>query len=192
MLMNTAQADRSALIDREKDILLAEYVALKAEQTSRIVVRDRLVYAALAASVASLALVIQSAGRVSLLLLLPVVCTALGWTYFVNDQKISAIGTYLGQHLSRSLVVSTRGGARFLTWEWFHRRDPRRRLDKSMQLAVDLLMFVAPALSAVVVYWTAARTRPDLLVVSAVEALIVLGFGARVIAAADLSPTKRD
>ncbi len=143
-------------------------------------------YAAPAALAATLALVIQPTGRPYLLLLLPLVCVVLGWTYFVNDQKISAIGTYLGRHLAPSLAASIHRADQVLTWESVHRCDPLRRLDKSMQLAVDLLIFAVPALLSVVLYWTADGVRADLLVVSITEALVTVGFAGRVIAAADL------
>ncbi|MFD5093315.1 hypothetical protein ACFWMR_22115 [Amycolatopsis thailandensis] len=185
--MSGAQIEEAMLEDSSSAILLAEYEALKAEQTSRIVLRDRLMYAALAALTATLALVVQSTGRRPyLLLLLPLVCVVLGWTYFVNDQKISAIGRYLGRQLAPSLVASTQCAGQLLTWESVHRRDPLRRLDKSMQLLVDLLMFAVPALVSVVLCWTAEDLRADLLVVSIAEALLTFGFAVRVIAAADL------
>ncbi|MEU3625809.1 hypothetical protein [Amycolatopsis coloradensis] len=185
--MSGTQIDDTMRDDSSRAVLLAEYEALKAEQTSRIVLRDRLMYAALAALAATLALVVQPTGRPYLLLLLPLVCVVLGWTYFVNDQKISAIGRYLRRHLAPSLVASTQCADQVLTWESVHRRDPLRRLDKSMQLVVDLLMFVVPALLSVVLYWTADDVRADLLVVSIAEALGTLGFAARVVVAADLS-----
>lgn len=186
-MMSGTQVGETMPDDSSRAVLLAEYEALKAEQTSRIVLRDRLMYAALAALAATLALVVQPTGRPYLLLLLPLVCVVLGWTYFVNDQKISAIGRYLGRHLAPSLEVSTHRSEQVLTWESVHRCDPLRRLDKSMQLAVDLLMFAVPALLSVVLYWTAGGVRADLLVVSIAEALVTLGFAARVITAADLS-----
>lgn len=184
--MSGTQLDDSMRADSSRAVLLAEYEALKAEQTSRIVLRDRLMYAALAALAATLALVVQATGRPYLLLLLPLVCVVLGWTYFVNDQKISAIGRYLGRHLAPSLVDSSHPVEQVLTWESVHRCDPLRRLDKSMQLVVDLLLFAVPALLSVVLYWAADGMRTDLLVASIAEALVTLGFAARVVAA-DLS-----
>lgn len=185
--MSGTQIDDTMRDNSSRAVLLAEYEALKAEQTSRIVLRDRLMYAALAALAATLALVVQPTGRQYLLLLLPLVCMVLGWTYFVNDQKISAIGRYLRRHLAPSLVASAQCADQMLTWESVHRRDPLRRLDKSMQLVVDLLMFAVPALLSVVLYWTADDVRTDLLVVSIAEALGTLGFATRVVVAADLS-----
>lgn len=186
MQMRRHQAGGSAPADTARDVHLAEYNALKTEQTSRIALRDRLMYAALAALAATLALVLQPAGRPYLLLLLPLVCVVLGWTYFSNDQKISAIGRYLGRHLAPMLVTSDGRAGGMLEWESVHRRDPLRRLDKFTQLAVDLLMFVVPSLLSTVLYWAAGGVRGDLLVVSIIEALVTLGFAARV-AVANLS-----
>lgn len=165
---------------------MAEYNALKAEQNSRIALRDRLMYAALAALAATLALVVQPAGRPHLLLLLPLVCVVLGWTYLANDQKISAIGRYLRRHLAPALVASGARAGGVLAWESVHRCDPLRRLDKYTQLAVDLLMFVVPSLLSTALYWAAEDVRAGLLAVSIIEALVTLGFATRVVAAADL------
>lgn len=157
--MRGTQAGGTAPPDTTMDVLLAEYDALKTEQTSRIALRDRLMYAALAALAATLTLVIQPTGRPYLLLLLPLVCIILGWTYFANDQKISAIGRYVGQHLAAAMAMSDSGVGGALGWESAHRRDPLRRLDKFTQLAVDLLMFVIPSLLSTVLYWTVGDVR---------------------------------
>lgn len=164
-----------------------EYEALKAEQKSRIALRDRLMYVALAALTATLTLAVQPAGGLHLLLLLPLVCVVLGWTYLANDQKISAIGGYLRRYLTPALAATGGRAGEVLAWESVHRRDPLRRLDKFMQLIVDLLIFVVPSLLSTVLYWAAADVRADLLTVSIIEALVTLGFAARVIVAADLS-----
>ncbi|MEU4743497.1 hypothetical protein AB0G02_23955 [Actinosynnema sp. NPDC023658] len=178
--------------DAVKDVLLAEYDALKAEQKSRIALRDRLTYAALAALTAMLALVIQPAGRPQLLLLLPLVCMILGWTYLANDQKISAIGRYLRRHLAPALVVTDGRLAGMFAWESVHRHGPLRRLDKFAQLAVDLLMFVVPSLLSTALYWAASDVRSDLLAVSITESLITLAFAVRVVIAADLSTGEQE
>jgi hypothetical protein len=190
--MRGTQAGGTESPDTARDVHLAEYDALKAEQTSRIALRDRLMYAALAALAATLALVIQPVGRPYLLLLLPMVCIVLGWTYFANDQKISAIGNYLGQHLSAILAMSDGRVGGVLVWESAHRCDPLRRLDKFTQLAVDLLMFAVPSVLSTVLYWTVGDVRADLFAVSIIEALVTLGFAARVVVAADLSAREQN
>ncbi|MGM1058026.1 hypothetical protein [Saccharothrix sp. Mg75] len=170
-----------------KDFLLAEYEALKAEQKSRIALRDRLTYTALATLTATLALVVQPPTRPHLLLLVPLVCLVLGWTYLTNDQKVSAIGDYLRRHLASALVGAGGREDAVLAWESVHRDTPLRRLDKSGQLAVDLLVFAVPSLLSTALYWTAADVRADLLAVSIVEALATVAFTARVVVAADLA-----
>lgn len=187
--MNETRRDETTSEDLVRSVLLAEYDALKAEQKSRIALRDRLMYAALAALATTLALVVQPNARPQLLLLLPLVCVVLGWTYLANDQKISAIGGYLRRHLSPALVATDDRAV--LAWESVHRCAPLRRLDKFMQLTVDLLMFVVPSLSATALYWAAVDVRADLLVVSIIEMLITLAFATRVVVAADLSPGQR-
>ncbi|WP_223281180.1 hypothetical protein [Streptomyces antnestii] len=75
-------------------MLLAEYDRIKEEQKTRIGFRDNLLYFTLAASTAVLAITVQSR-QAQLLLAVPVVCLVLGWTYLVNDEKISAVGCYI-------------------------------------------------------------------------------------------------
>jgi hypothetical protein len=183
--MNATRNYATTTEDVVKAVLLAEYDALKAEQKSRIGLRDRLTYTALAALTATLALVVQPPARPHLLLLVPLVCVVLGWTYLTNDQKISAIGDYLRLHLSSALVEAERRKDVVLAWESIHRNAPLRRLDKLGQLVVDLLVFAVPSLLSIARYWT-VDVRADLLAISIVEALTTLAFTARVIAAADL------
>jgi len=185
--MNETRVDQTAQESTVRDVLLAEYDALKAEQKSRIALRDRMMYVALAALTATLTLVVQPAGRPYLLLLLPLVCVVLGWTYLANDQKISAIGGYLRRYLAPALVATDGRVGEVLTWESVHRCNPLRRLDKITQLIMDLLIFVAPSLLSTALYWAADDVRADLLTVSIIEALVTLAFAARVIVAADLS-----
>ncbi|QQQ78191.1 hypothetical protein IOD16_06885 [Saccharothrix sp. 6-C] len=189
--MNGTRVGGTEPEDVVRDVLLAEYDALKAEQKSRIALRDRLTYAALASLTAALALVIQPAGRPHLLLLLPLVCVILGWTYLANDQKISAIGAYLRRHLAPALVATNGRLGGLFAWESVHRHSPLRRLDKVTQLVVDLLMFAVPSLLSTALYWATGDVRTDLLAVSIIEALLTLGFAARVVIAADLSTGER-
>jgi hypothetical protein len=168
-----------------REVLLSEYEMLKAEQKSRIVVRDRLMYATLAALAATAAASIGSV-HAPLLLLLPPVCVVLGWTYLVNDENISAIGDYLRDHLGPRLARAT-GGAEVLGWETVHRRRPGRSLRKSLQLGVDLAMFVVPAVLSVVGYWVTGSATPALLVASAVELAAAVVLGIRIVCSADLS-----
>lgn len=169
-------------------ILLSEYEALKAEQSARIAARDNLMYATLAALAATTTAIVSTAGRRELVLLLPPVCIVLGWTYLVNDEKISAIGRYLRTRLRPGLAAAAGAdSAEVLGWETAHREEHRRGTGKHLQLAVDLLMFVVPALIAVTVYWVARPAPTALLVASAAELAAVAVLAVRITLAADLS-----
>lgn len=179
----------SEVDDSVREVFLSEYEMLKAEQKSRIVVRDRLMYATLAALGATAAASVGAA-QMSLLLLLPPVCVVLGWTYLVNDEHISAIGDYLRDELGPALA-RTLGGVMVLRWETEHRRDAGRSLRKSLQLGVDMLMFVVPALLSITCYWFAGPLSPALVVASLAEFVATAVLGARIVSSAALSHRRR-
>lgn len=136
----------------ELDVLLAEYGALKDEQIKRVDRRDHLVYCTLAAAAATLA----AASRLpEALLLLPAVTVILGWTHLVTDVKVAAAGRYLREDLG--VRLGALAGAPVLGWESAHRGDARRRQRKSIQLAVDLGTFPAPALVSLGAYLATGR-----------------------------------
>lgn len=83
-------------------LLLAEYQSVKDEQKARIGFRDNLLYVTLAVAAAIVAAAAQTK-QASMLLALPPVCIVLGWTYLVNDEKISAIGRYVRDELGPRL-----------------------------------------------------------------------------------------
>ncbi|SNQ51075.1 conserved membrane hypothetical protein [Frankia canadensis] len=175
--------DRSRIDGIQVD--LAEYEHLKAEQLGRIGVRDNLVYATLAACGGVVALAF-SAGRerIPALLLLPPVCLVLGWTYLVNDQKVSAIGRYLRRVLGPRLGEGARRTS--LGWETEHCLDAARRRRKLTQLGVELVLFCGSSVSALTVFWSLAFPIPlPLLTVSLVEAAVPLLLALEIVRCAD-------
>ncbi|MFF3333814.1 hypothetical protein ACFYWX_30420 [Streptomyces sp. NPDC002888] len=162
-------------------LLLAEYQSVKDEQKARIGFRDNLLYVTLAVVAAVIAAAAQ-ARQTSMLLALPPVCVVLGWTYLVNDEKISAIGAYVRGDLGPRLAELTgEGRTNAFHWETFHRGDARRVSRKIVQCAVDLLAFCLVPLSALVVYWAGGQVSAGLLVLSVAEALAVLGLGVYIV-----------
>ncbi|WP_189268451.1 hypothetical protein [Streptomyces fuscichromogenes] len=163
-------------------LLLAEYQSVKDEQKARIGFRDNLLYVTLGVVAAVIAAAAQ-AKQASMLLALPPVCVVLGWTYLVNDEKITAIGLYVRDELGPRLARLTSGDGDFDTfgWEAYHRTDVRRRTRKLIQALIDLTAFCAVPLAALVVFW-AGRDGGGLLVgLSVLEALAVLGLAAQVL-----------
>ena len=162
-------------------LLLAEYQTIKDEQKTRIGFRDNLLYVTLTVVAAVVAAAAQ-AKRTEMLLALPPVCVVLGWTYLVNDQKISAIGAYVRGDLGPRLATAAgRDGADVFRWEAAHRSDGRRFSRKAAQCVVDLLAFCAVPLSALVVHWVAGDPSTGLLLLSALEALSVLALAAYIV-----------
>lgn len=161
-------------------LLLAEYQSVKDEQRSRIGFRDNLLYVTLTVVAAVIAATAQS-GRPEMLLALPPVCVVLGWTYLVNDEKISAIGRHVRRDLAPRLARLA-GAEGAFAWETAHRSDPRRRQRKLLQCGVDLLAFCAVPLAGLTAHWTTGPRTPGLLVLSALEALTVCVLAAQIVA----------
>ncbi|WP_157249233.1 hypothetical protein [Nonomuraea typhae] len=149
-------------------LLLLEYEHLKEEQRLRISTRDNLVYTSLAAFALVIAGAIET-GAPAMLTLLPPVCMILGWTYLVNDDRITAIGLHIKDAITPELVRQGHPAGGVFTWEHRHRADPRRARRKSVQLVVDLGLFCAPPLIAVAVAWSATPHSLAMMAVIAAE-----------------------
>ncbi|MEU3663169.1 hypothetical protein AB0E77_26065 [Streptomyces sp. NPDC032940] len=163
-------------------LLLAEYQSVKDEQKARIGFRDNLLYVTLAVVAAVIAATAQ-AKQPAMLLALPPVCLVLGWTYLVNDEKISAIGLYVRDSLGPRLAGLAAHEEDFATfgWEAYHRSDTRRRSRKTIQTVIDLTAFCAVPLAALVVFWVNGDAGRLLLALSVVEALAVAGLASQVV-----------
>nr|WP_037658672.1 hypothetical protein [Streptomyces griseofuscus] len=160
----------------ESRLLLAEYDRLKEEQKTRIGFRDNLLYFTLAAVTGILAIAVQSE-QDQLLLAVPVVCLVLGWTYLVNDEKISAVGCYVRDRLGPRLAELSGARGAVFGWETYHRDDARRPTRKRLQAAVDLFTYVALPMICVIAFWCSPAVQPPLVTVSLAQtlALAVLG-----------------
>ncbi|SER32577.1 hypothetical protein SAMN04487983_1014138 [Streptomyces sp. yr375] len=160
-------------------LLLAEYQSVKDEQKARIGFRDNLLYVTLAV-VAAVAAAAAQAKQASMLLALPPTCVVLGWTYLVNDEKISAIGRYVRGELGPRLAQLTGTDVAF-RWESYHRDDAGRVTRKAVQCVVDLVAFCVVPLAALVVYWVGGPVTAGLLALSLVEAGAVAALGVFVV-----------
>ncbi|MCV2460271.1 hypothetical protein OEB94_13410 [Streptomyces sp. ICN988] len=154
----------------ESRLLLAEYDRIKEEQKTRIGFRDNLLYFTLAASTAVLAITVQSR-QTQLLLAVPVICLVLGWTYLVNDEKISAIGCYIRDQLGPRLAELSGAHGAVFRWEIYHREDASRTTRKRLQTAVDLFAYVALPMICVAAFWCSPAIQPLLVIVSLAQVL---------------------
>ncbi|MDR7274334.1 hypothetical protein [Catenuloplanes atrovinosus] len=166
-------------------VILHEYERLKEEQLQRISTRDNLVYATLA-SIGAVLFGVHQVGAVDLVLLLPPGCVALGWTYLVNDEKISAVGRYVRAELAPRLARMPEVGEPVFGWETFHRSDARRRSRKLIQLAVDVLIFCVPGVVAIAVRLAAGEISFLAGLVVVAEITMVLFLVQQIVVNADL------
>ena len=167
-------------------LLMLEYGSVKDEQRARIGFRDNLLYATIASTGAVVVGALRSGNHAATLLLLPPVSVVLGWTYLVNDEKISAIGRYVRAEIGPRLSALSADQAPVLGWELAHRADSGRRSRKFLQLGVDLLAFCLAPVAALVAYWIADPSGGLLIATSAVEAVAVAVLGAQTVLYADL------
>ncbi|MGP1385929.1 MAG: hypothetical protein ACTS2F_20385 [Thainema sp.] len=135
-------------------IYLQEYSKLKDEQSARIGFRDNLLYVTLGLFGGILTFSLGETLNPYALLVLPWVSLILGWTYLVNDQKITAIGRYLRYGLVDKVhaLIGDAGLESIFGWEIVHRSDLRRQRRKLEQLVVDEVTFVLSGIIGLVVF----------------------------------------
>ncbi|MFJ6663569.1 hypothetical protein [Streptomyces sp. NPDC091383] len=168
----------------ESKLLLAEYDRIKEEQKARIGFRDNLLYVTLASVTGVIAISLQGK-NVNLLLTLPLVCIVLGWTYLVNDEKISAIGRYIRGELGPRLTALSAADSPIFGWEVYHRSDRLRVPRKLMQVLVDMTAYIAVPVMGLVVFWLHNSAGPLLILASVAETAALAGMAAQFLLYAD-------
>jgi hypothetical protein len=175
--------------DSTLEVLLAEYNCLKAEQAQRIGFRDNLLYVTLGVFGAVVSFAVSDASNYYALLVIPWVCLILGWTYVVNDEKISSIGRYIRYKLVDKVKEHTGYGdlETLFGWEIAHRSDRHRMRRKIQQLIVDEITFVASGIIALGAFWFLAANPPvGVTILSWVELLLLIALGVETYIYADL------
>jgi hypothetical protein len=174
------------------EILLAEYNVLKAEQGQRIGFRDNIIYVTLGSFGAILSFAIADKVNYHALLLIPWVCVILGWTYLVNDDKISAIGRYIRDDLEKKIQTKLGTDTSLFDWEEAHRGDRRRKRRKFEQLVIDLTTFVFSGISALIFFWHSVQNvSVGIGVLSIIELIFLVILGCEILAYADLNKNNR-
>ncbi|MDJ0706569.1 MAG: hypothetical protein QNJ46_25140 [Leptolyngbyaceae cyanobacterium MO_188.B28] len=169
--------DKGAILD----VLLAEYNTLKSEQAARIGFRDNLLYVTLGVFGATVSFAVSDPNHTYAFLVIPWVSIILGWTYLVNDQKISALGQYI-RHTLVERVKEQTGYANveaIFGWEIAHRSDPRRKRRKIEQLIIDEITFVGSGAIAILAFLF-LQPQPliavNILCVAELLLLLILGY----------------
>lgn len=142
------------------DVHLKEYEVLKEEQRNRINYRDNLVYASLVATGSLGVSALTSQANNWQLLLAPYVLGILCWAYIINDYKVSHLGQYVRRSLTQRIATSLNSNVdELLQWEIYHRKHGLRRFQKTLQLLMDLFLFVLPAAAAILYSAKASYTE---------------------------------
>ncbi len=150
-----------------KETLFEEYKALKSEQLSRILFRDK-VFQFNFAAIATILAVSFKSQDIIIILLAPLVTIVFGWTYLMNDVKVSHIGSYFREVLSQRIYTllkqssdikklldgqldefksqkTVKDGVKselsMFLWEFYHADDPLREERKKTQQIIDLIAF---------------------------------------------------
>jgi hypothetical protein len=176
--------------ERLLDVYLQEYYKLKGEQVQRIGFRDNLLYTTLIIFGTVLTFSYGDARNPYALLVLPWVSLILGWTYLMNDQKITAIGRYLRYTLSVNIAKATAAEdiETILGWETAHRSDNERKRRKFTQLMIDELTFVASGFTALIAFWCQATPLLwSIVVLSTIELILLIFLGVEIFIYADLA-----
>jgi hypothetical protein len=153
------------------EALLAEYKELKQEQRMRMTSRDNLGYWIFPALAVVGGVALSGPGREPLLLLLPLVCIALGWAYLGNDTKVTQIGDYIRTELAP--IVREAGEPMPFGWETYHRATPLRAMAKRIHPVIQLMIFCAPAWAALTVFVASSAGVTMWVPVAVLEAALV-------------------
>ena len=130
--------------------LLEEFKTSKAEQTARIGFRDNLIYVTVAGIGAVSAFALGKDGTPFAFLVSPWLAVVLGWTYLVNDEKISSMGRYIRETLAPKLEsITGQPPDTLLLLERAHRSDSRRIQRKVLQLSINLLTFIGSSFASI-------------------------------------------
>ena len=171
------------------NVYLQEYYKLKGEQSARIGFRDNLLYTTLIIFGTVLTFSYGEHPNPYALLVLPWVSLILGWTYLMNDQKITAIGRYLRYTLSINIAkaVETEEPESILAWEVAHRSDDERKRRKTMQLAIDELAFVVSGIAALIALQLQVSFHWGIFFLSIIELILLIFLGVEIFIYADLA-----
>jgi len=157
MLPSDSEPSMGKIVTRQDGVLytyLNEYIKLKDEQIARMRFRDNLLYVTLVAFGGVISYAMSNPTHYYTFLVLPWVCLILGWTYLVNDEKISAIGEYIRLTLTEKLGTLVNEQPKLLFgWEIAHRDDKWRKSRKRFQLFIDELTFCFSGLVALGFFW---------------------------------------
>jgi NADH:ubiquinone oxidoreductase subunit 3 (subunit A) len=176
--------------DQILEIFLKEYDKLKSEQAQRIGFRDNLLYVTLGIFGTVVSFAVSNSANYYALLVIPWVCLILGWTYVVNDEKISALGEYIRIELVRMIKDEAKvlGINSIFSWESYRREAKGRKLRKIEQFIVNQITFVISGIVALIAFWyLVPKALGEVKILAGVEFVLLLVLAWEIWNYADLS-----
>lgn len=176
--------------DQILEIFLKEYDKLKSEQAQRIGFRDNLLYVTIGLFSTVIPFAVSNTANYYALLVIPWVCIVLGWTYVVNDEKISALGQYIRTELSAKITEKTGilEPESIFPWESYRRGARGRKLRKIEQLVVNQLTFIIPGIVALGAFWyLVPKAISEVKFLAGVELILLLILAIEICIHADFS-----
>jgi hypothetical protein len=176
--------------DQILEIFLKEYDKLKSEQAQRIGFRDNLLYVTLGIFGTVVSFAVSNSANYYALLVIPWVCLILGWTYVVNDEKISALGQYIRTELAKNITEKT--GIieidSIFSWESYRRESKSRKRRKIEQFIINQITFVVSGIVALVAFrYLVPKALGEIEILAGVEFILLLVLGWEIWNYADLS-----
>ncbi len=176
--------------DQILEIFLKEYDKLKSEQAQRIGFRDNLLYVTLGIFGTVVSFAVSNSANYYALLVIPWVCLILGWTYVVNDEKISALGQYIRTELAKKITEKT--GIieieSIFSWESYRRESKGRKRRKIEQFIINQITFVVSGIVALVAFrYLVPNALGEIEILAGVEFVLLLVLGWEIWNYADLS-----
>jgi 1,4-dihydroxy-2-naphthoate octaprenyltransferase len=159
------------------NLLIKEYEKLKDEQRTRIEFRDNLIFLTLGAIGAVFSFSVEHIEYRIALLVLPIICIIVGWTYLANDEKISSIGNYLRTSLFPRFIKIEPSNAQHLieNWEDYNHNDIHKRKRKPIQFFVDVSLFFLSPLASIIFFFTlSANFSTGVIFIAGVESLLII------------------
>jgi len=136
------------------DIYLAEFEKLKDEQISRSAHRDRLFHLTLVLFGGGITIALtKDPHTLGLLLLLPVVAFIAGTSHIACDRRISSIGSYIKNTLTKRIAEKEHIPCHeVLEWETFIDSDKLRKGRKLTQFLSNVFLYVLSGIGVTVWY----------------------------------------
>jgi len=125
-------------------------------------------------------------------LIIPWICLVLGWTYVINDEKISALGQYIRIELAEKVKEKT--GVleieSIFSWESYRRGSRGRRIRKIEQFIINQITFVIPGIVALLAfYYLVNNPICEVKILAGVELVLLSILAVEMWNYADLSST---